>query len=100
MVTQNNYPDTITKEEKEKLQAFKQDVPKLKKYKHKETIYRYQEINKILKKTYIVDKSKAKDLRSRLDKVFTHKIFGYGIFFLILLTILPLASFTIHSKKN
>lgn len=87
MVTQNNYPDTITKEEKEKLQAFKQDVPKLKKYQHKETIYRYQEINKILKKTYIVDKSKAKDLRSRLDKVFTHKIFGYGIFFLILLTI-------------
>ena len=30
-------------------------------------------------------KSKAKDLRSRLDKVFTHKIFGYAIFFLILL---------------
>jgi ferrous iron transport protein B len=87
MVTQNNYPDTITKEEKEKLLAFKQDVPKLKKYQHKETIYRYQEINKILKKTYIVDKSKAKDLRSRLDKIFTHKIFGYAIFFLILLVI-------------
>ena len=87
MVTQNNYPDTITKEEKEKLLAFKQDVPKLKKYQHKETIYRYQEINKILKKTYIVDKSKAKDLRSRLDKIFTHKIFGYAIFFVILLVI-------------
>lgn len=87
MVTQNNYPDTITKEEKEKLLSFKQDVPKLKKYQHKETIYRYQEINKILKKTYIVDKSKAKDLRSRLDKIFTHKIFGYAIFFLILLII-------------
>jgi len=87
MVTQNNYPDTITKEEKEKLLAFKKDVPKLKKYQHKETIYRYQEINKILKKTYIVDKSKAKDLRSKLDKVFTHKIFGYAIFFLILLII-------------
>ncbi|WP_438973555.1 ferrous iron transport protein B, partial [Polaribacter sp.] len=87
MVTQNNYPETITKEEKEKLLAFKKDVPKLKKYQHKETIYRYQEINKILKKTYIVDKSKAKDLRSKLDKVFTHKIFGYAIFFLILLII-------------
>jgi len=87
MVTQNNYPDTITKEEKEKLLAFKQDVPKLKKYQHKETIYRYQEINKILKKTYIVDKSKAKNLRSKLDKIFTHKIFGYTIFFLILLII-------------
>ncbi len=87
MVTQNNYPDTVTKEEKEKLLAFKQDVSKLKKYQHKETIYRYQEINKILKKTYIIDKSKAKDLRSKLDKVFTHRIFGYLIFALLLLVI-------------
>ena len=87
MVTQNNYPDTISKEEKEKLLAFKQDVFKLKKYQHKETIYRYQEINKILKKTYLVDKSKATDIRSKLDKIFTHKIFGYVIFFLILLII-------------
>lgn len=87
MVTQNNYPDTISKEEKEKLLAFKQDVFKLKKYQHKETIYRYQEINKILKKTYLVDKSKATDIRSKLDKIFTHKIFGYVIFFLILLVI-------------
>lgn len=87
MVTQNNFPETITKEEKEKLLAFKQDISKLKKYQHKETIYRYQEINKILKKTYLVDKTKAKDLRSRLDKVFTHKIFGYVIFSLILLVI-------------
>lgn len=87
MVTQNNYPDTITKEEKEKLLAFKEDVSKLKKYQHKETIYRYQEINKILKKTYLVDKSKATDIRSRLDKIFTHKIFGYLIFFFILLVI-------------
>lgn len=87
MVTQNNYPDTITKEEKEKLLSFKQDVSKLKKYQHKETIYRYQEINKILKKTYIVDKTKATDLRGKLDKIFTHKIFGYLFFFLILLII-------------
>lgn len=87
MVTQNNYPDAITKQEKEKLLAFKEDVSKLKKYQHKETIYRYQEINKILKKTYLIDKSKATDVRSKLDKIFTHKIFGYVIFFLILLVI-------------
>ncbi|APZ44968.1 ferrous iron transport protein B [Polaribacter reichenbachii] len=87
MVTQNNFPETITKEEKEKLLAFKQDISKLKKYQHKETIYRYQEINKILKKTYLIDKSKAKDLRSKLDKIFTHKIFGYVFFSLILLVI-------------
>jgi|TARA_B110000967_G_scaffold209311_1_gene264884 ferrous iron transport protein B len=87
MVTQNDFPETITKEEKENLLAFKKDVSKLKKYQHKETIYRYQEINKILKKTYLVDKSKATDLRGRLDKVFTHKIFGYVFFFFILLII-------------
>ena len=87
MVTQNNFPETVTKEEKEKLLAFKQDVSKVKKYQHKETIYRYQEINKILKKTYIIDKSKATDLRGRLDKIFTHKIFGY-VFFVFLLLII------------
>jgi len=87
MVTQNNFPETITVAEKEKLLAFKQDTFKLKKYQHKETIYRYQEINKILKKTYIVDKTKATDLRGKLDKIFTHKIFGYVLFSLILLVI-------------
>tara|TARA_B110000902_G_scaffold155826_1_gene178812 strand:- start:167 stop:2278 length:2112 start_codon:yes stop_codon:yes gene_type:complete len=87
MVTQNNFPETVTKEEKEKLLAFKQDVSKLKKYQHKETIYRYQEINKILKKTYIIDKTKATDLRGKLDKIFTHRIFGYVLFSLILLII-------------
>ncbi len=87
MVTQNNFPESITKEEKDKLVAFKKDVSKLKKYQHKETIYRYQEINKILKKTYIVDKNKATDLRSKLDKIFTHKIFGYFFFAFLLLLI-------------
>jgi ferrous iron transport protein B len=87
MVTQNNFPETITKAEKEKLLAFKKDTFKLKKYQHKETIFRYQEINKILKKTYIVDKTKATDLRGKLDKIFTHRIFGYVLFSLILLVI-------------
>ncbi|PQJ75125.1 ferrous iron transport protein B [Polaribacter gangjinensis] len=87
MITQNNFPETITASEKAALLSFKQDISKLKKYQHKETIYRYQEINRILKKTYLVDKSKASDVRSKLDKIFTHKIFGYIIFFLILLVI-------------
>ena len=87
MVTQKNFPEEITKQEKEKLLSFNKDVSKLKKYQHKETIYRYQEINKILKNTYLVDKSKAKDLRAKLDKVFTHRIFGYFIFLLVLLLI-------------
>ena len=87
MITQNNYPESISKEEKEKLLAFKKDISKIKKYQHKETIYRYQEINRILKKTYLVDKTKARDLRSNLDKIFTHKIFGYAFFAFLLLVI-------------
>ncbi len=87
MVTQNNYPSNIDEQTKEKLIEFKNDVIKLKKYQHKETIYRYKKINKILKKTYAVDRSQATDLRSRLDKVFTHKIFGYVLFVGILLLI-------------
>ncbi|EAR13661.1 hypothetical protein PI23P_04167 [Polaribacter irgensii 23-P] len=87
MVTQKNFPEGISKEEKEQLLSFNKDVSKLRRYQHKETIYRYQEINKVLKKTYIVDKSKATDVRSKLDKIFTHKIFGYFIFLLVLLLI-------------
>jgi len=59
----------------------------IKKLQHRETIVRYQFINEILKKSYVVDKSKATDLRSKLDRVLTHKIFGYVIFFAILLLI-------------
>lgn len=70
---------------KEEVLEFSSNASKLKKYQHKETIYRYQEINRILKETYSVDKTQASDLRSKLDKIFTHKIFGYVIFFGILL---------------
>ena len=87
MITQNNFPDSITEEEKTKLLEFTQDVSRVKRYQHKETIHRYQQINEILKRTYTLDQTKAKDLRGKLDKVFTHKIFGYIIFFGILLLI-------------
>ena len=87
MITQNSFPDKISKEEKQALLTFKNDSKNLKKYQHKETIYRYQKINEILKKTYLVDRSKASDLRAKLDKVFTHKIFGYVLFFTVLLVI-------------
>ncbi|WP_439130733.1 ferrous iron transport protein B [Polaribacter sp.] len=87
MVTQNNFPDSISSEEKEQLIAFQKDVSKVKRYQHKETIYRYQEINKILNKAYVIDPSKATGLRSKLDRVFTHKIWGYVLFSFILLLI-------------
>tara|TARA_R110002072_G_scaffold254433_17_gene413372 strand:+ start:7237 stop:9357 length:2121 start_codon:yes stop_codon:yes gene_type:complete len=87
MITQNSFPDKISEKEKEELLAFKNDSKNIKKYQHKETIYRYQKINEILKKTYLVDRSKASDVRAKLDKVFTHKIFGYVLFFTVLLII-------------
>ncbi|MDX1315308.1 MAG: FeoB small GTPase domain-containing protein, partial [Eudoraea sp.] len=59
----------------------------LKRLQQKETIYRYKFINDILKETYQVDRSKAKGFRAGLDRVLTHKVFGYLIFFVILLTI-------------
>jgi ferrous iron transport protein B len=59
----------------------------LKRLQQKETILRYQFINGILKETYKVDLNAAKGFRATLDKILTHKIFGYLIFLLILLTI-------------
>ena len=59
----------------------------LKRLQHKETILRYQYINGILKETYKVDRKAAKGWRATLDKVLTHKVFGYLIFFAILLVI-------------
>ena len=59
----------------------------LKKLQHKETVLRYQLINNILKETYKVDFMAAKGLRASFDKILTHKLFGYLIFFAILLLI-------------
>ena len=59
----------------------------LKRLQQKETILRYQFINGILKETYKVDINAAKGFRATLDKILTHKVFGYLIFLFILLTI-------------
>ncbi|MBT8298921.1 MAG: ferrous iron transport protein B [Maribacter sp.] len=59
----------------------------LKKLQQKETIKRYQFINEILKETYLIDAKAAKGIKATLDRILTHKVFGYIIFFLILLTI-------------
>lgn len=59
----------------------------LKRLQQKETILRYQFINGILKETYKVDAFAAKGFRASLDRVLTHKVFGYLIFLTILFTI-------------
>ena len=59
----------------------------LKNLQQRETIKRYQLINQILKETYKKNLEEATDLRSRLDNILIHKIWGYVIFFFILLII-------------
>jgi ferrous iron transport protein B len=59
----------------------------LKRLQQKETILRYKFINDILKETYKVDSNAAKGFQATLDRILTHKVFGYLIFFAILLTI-------------
>lgn len=59
----------------------------LKRLQQKETIKRYQYINNVLKACYNKDNAKATDLRGRLDRILTHKVWGFVIFFLVLFTI-------------
>ncbi len=67
--------------------SFTKSHSDLKRLQQKETIKRYQFINDVLKKGLKIDTSIAKDYRSRLDRVLTHKVWGYAIFFLILFVI-------------
>ncbi|WP_413999822.1 ferrous iron transport protein B [Flavobacterium sp. W1B] len=67
--------------------SFTKSHSDLKRLQQKETIKRYQFINDVLKEGLKVDSSKAKDFRSKLDRVLTHKVWGYAIFFLILFVI-------------
>ncbi|WP_299213427.1 ferrous iron transport protein B [uncultured Aquimarina sp.] len=59
----------------------------LKRFQQKETIKRYQFINGVLKKGLVVDEKAATGMRAKLDRVLTHKFWGYFIFFAILLLI-------------
>src|SRR5690554_1732909 len=59
----------------------------IKRLQHKETIKRYQFINEILKETYVIDTTKAKDFRMRFDRILTHKFWGYVIFMVVMLLI-------------
>lgn len=65
--------------------ADKQKQNVVKKEQHQETVKRYQFINSILKGNFEKDKSKATDFDSKLDKILTHKVFGYAIFLALLM---------------
>ena len=74
-------------ERKEIHSSFTKSHSDLKRLQQKETIKRYQFINNVLKEGLKVDASIAKDFRSTLDRVLTHKVWGYFIFFVILFVI-------------
>ena len=67
--------------------SFTKSHSDLKRLQQKETIKRYQFINDVLKVGLNIDTTIAKDYRSKLDRVLTHKVWGYVIFFLILFVI-------------
>ena len=67
--------------------SFTKSKQELKKLQQKETIKRYQFINDVLKVGQTIDIANAKGLRSSLDRILMHKVFGYVIFFLILMLI-------------
>ncbi|WP_298395590.1 ferrous iron transport protein B [Flavobacterium sp.] len=71
-------------ERNEMKSSFTKSHADLKRLQQKETIKRYQFINDTLKVGQTIDNSKASDIRAKLDRILTHKIFGYIIFFVIL----------------
>jgi ferrous iron transport protein B len=67
--------------------SFTKSHSDLKRLQQKETIKRYQFINDVLKDGQQIDAANASDFRSKLDRILTHKFWGYVIFFFILAVI-------------
>jgi len=87
VITQDANFGKITRQELDVSKFKTKSNQELKRLQQKEAIKRYQFINAILKEGQTIDRSKATDLRSKLDRLLIHKVWGYVIFFLILLTI-------------
>ena len=59
----------------------------LKRLQQKETIKRYQFINNVLKEGQTIDLGAAKSVGAKFDRILTHKVWGYAIFFTVLFLI-------------
>ena len=86
VITQDVNFSNVTKKTLE-TQNFAKPNSELKRLQQKETIKRYQFINDVLKIGKVVNPKLAKDFRAKLDRVLTHKFWGYVIFSSILLLI-------------
>ncbi len=69
---------------KELQSSFTKSHADLRRLQQKETIKRYQFINDTLKIGQKIDSSKATDIRAKLDRILTHRVLGYLIFFCVL----------------
>ena len=87
VITQDANFGKITRQELDVSKFKTKSNQELKRLQQKEAIKRYQFINATLKEGQTIDRSKATDLRSKLDRLLIHKVWGYVIFFIILLTI-------------
>lgn len=88
VITQDVNFGNVNRNNLERQQDFRtKDVGTLKRMQQKETILRYQFINGVLKKGMTIDVNAARGLRAGLDKILTHRVWGYVIFFAILLLI-------------
>ena len=87
VITQDANFGKITRQELDVSKFKTKSNQELKRLQQKEAIKRYQFINAILKEGQLIDRSKATGLRSKLDRLLIHKVWGYVIFFFILLSI-------------
>ena len=87
VITQDANFGKITRQELDVSKFKTKSNQELKRLQQKEAIKRYQFINTILKEGQLIDRSKATGLRSKLDRLLIHKVWGYVIFFFILLSI-------------
>ncbi|WP_194768663.1 ferrous iron transport protein B [Tamlana sp. I1] len=88
VITQDVNFGTTNRKEFDAVEDFKtKSKGDLKRLQQKETIKRYQFINNALKTGQTIDATQAKDLRSKLDRILTHKVWGYVIFFAVLILV-------------
>ncbi len=87
VITQDVNFGKMTREELDFSEFKTKSDSELKRLQQKEIIKRYQFINDVLKEGQTIDATKATGLRAKFDRILTHKVWGYAIFFIILLTI-------------
>ncbi|WP_423127982.1 ferrous iron transport protein B [Gaoshiqia sp. Z1-71] len=85
VVSQSAQLEKIDENLKKVHEFSEKNTAEIRRLQQKETIARYLFINRFLKDAYRVDVSAATDWRSALDRILTHKVGGYLVFFAVML---------------